>query len=189
MKWIEKEPDIKATPLSRGLEGLSVLSAIEVLSSSMHCPYIFMPDKVKQSVMSHILKNKTESGGLLLGEVISTGDLKHGIVGLKITVAIPCSDFDATSVSLSMGPEVWSSARVHSNESNFVVGWYHSHPNLGAFFSGIDRKTQAEFFNQEYHVGLVIDPIRDEECWFLGKDSKPVPETYILEAKSRLALV
>ncbi|MEZ8096729.1 Mov34/MPN/PAD-1 family protein [Photobacterium swingsii] len=180
MKWVDKEPDIKATPLSRGLDGVSALAAIEVLCSSIHRPYVFMPDKVKQSVMSHILKNNTESGGLLLGEVISTDSLKNGIVGIKVTEAIPSNDFDATSVSLSMGPEVWSSARLHSSESNFVIGWYHSHPNLGAFFSGTDRKTQAEFFNQEYHVGLVIDPIRNEECWFLGKDSKPIPEIYIL---------
>lgn len=188
MKWIDKEPDIKVTPLSRCLDGGSALSAIEVLISSVHCPYVYMPDKVKQSVMSHILDNKTESGGLLLGEVISADSLKEGIVCIKVTRAIPCNKFDATSVSLSMGPEVWSSARLYSNECNFVVGWYHSHPNIGAFFSGTDRKTQAEFFNQEYSVGLVIDPIRSEECWFLGKDSKPIPKVCILKEYSSLAL-
>ncbi len=41
-----------------------------------------------------------------------------------------------------------------------VVGWYHSHPNLGAFFSGTDRATQRAFFNRPYSVGLVVDPVR-----------------------------
>jgi hypothetical protein len=52
-----------------------------------------------------------------------------------------------------------------------VVGWYHSHPNLGAFFSGTDRKTQRSFFSQRYSLGLVADPVRSEEAWFVGPDA------------------
>ncbi|MCY1311905.1 hypothetical protein D9M70_622700 [compost metagenome] len=52
-----------------------------------------------------------------------------------------------------------------------MVGWYHSHPNLGAFFSGVDRKTQKDFFNSNYNLGLVIDPIRNEEKWFISSES------------------
>mmetsp|Transcript_95 Transcript_95/g.164 ORF Transcript_95/g.164 Transcript_95/m.164 type:complete len:289 (+) Transcript_95:190-1056(+) len=43
---------------------------------------------------------------------------------------------------------------------NFV-GWYHSHPGYGCWFSGIDCETQV--LNQQYQdpwVGIVIDPVR-----------------------------
>jgi proteasome lid subunit RPN8/RPN11 len=64
------------------------------------------------------------------------------------------------------------------------LGWYHSHPNLGAFFSSTDRYTQKHFFNNDYSLGLVIDPIRNEEKYFLNKNSieidlRRVLKTYV----------
>jgi proteasome lid subunit RPN8/RPN11 len=63
-----------------------------------------------------------------------------------------------------------------------VVGWYHSHPNLGVFFSGTDRKTQRDFFNQSHSLGLVVDPIRLQEKWFIGPDSIELRPPQIIEA-------
>ncbi|GGA51374.1 hypothetical protein GCM10010981_45960 [Dyella nitratireducens] len=57
-----------------------------------------------------------------------------------------------------------------------VVGWFHSHPNLGAFFSGTDRKTQRDFFFHPYSTGYVVDPVRDEHAFFLGAESFQIPE-------------
>ena len=59
-------------------------------------------------------------------------------------------------------------------EKELVVGWYHSHPNLGAFFSGTDRYNQKANFNSFFHVGVVIDPVRDEKAAFTGQDSTEV---------------
>jgi proteasome lid subunit RPN8/RPN11 len=73
-----------------------------------------------------------------------------------------------------MGTEVWNRARERLGD-RIVVGWYHSHPNLGAFFSGTDRRTQRHFFNRPYSVGLVIDPVRGEEAWFVGPEATPLP--------------
>ncbi|HCD1298484.1 TPA: Mov34/MPN/PAD-1 family protein [Vibrio diabolicus] len=189
MKWVNKKPDISAISLSRAFTGCTVLSVLDLLSSSVGAPHVFISDVVKKVIMNHINDNKTESGGLLLGEVVSLNDLNSGIISVKVTEAVQCYNFDATSVSLYMGASVWDAARALSTESKFVVGWYHSHPNLGAFFSGTDRKTQAEFFNKHYHLGLVIDPIRDEECWFFGGDSKPIPFDHIWSCYDELALI
>jgi proteasome lid subunit RPN8/RPN11 len=54
-----------------------------------------------------------------------------------------------------------------------VVGWYHSHPGLGAFFSHTDRRTQQAFFAHAYSVGWVVDPLRGESAWFVGPRSLP----------------
>jgi len=78
-------------------------------------------------------------------------------------------------VSLAMGTEIWDRARdLMARAGSMVVGWYHSHPNLGAFFSGTDRATQRAFFNRPYSVGLVVDPVRGEEAWFVGPASTPL---------------
>ena len=80
-----------------------------------------------------------------------------------------------SGVSLAMGTEIWDRARdLMARTGSMVVGWYHSHPNLGAFFSGTDRATQRAFFNRPYSVGLVVDPVRGEEAWFVGPASTPL---------------
>jgi proteasome lid subunit RPN8/RPN11 len=57
-----------------------------------------------------------------------------------------------------------------------IVGWFHSHPNLGAFFSNTDRATQAAFFNQPYSIGWVIDPFTDDasrhQAMFIGANAQ-----------------
>ncbi|CAM4086472.1 Mov34/MPN/PAD-1 family protein [Vibrio neonatus] len=189
MKWIDRKPDISAKSVTEFLSGLSVLPVLDLLSSSVESPHVLISDSVRKTVMEHISSNRTESGGLLIGEVFSLDDLNSGVVAVSITKAVPSQDFDATSVSLSMGPAVWDIARSYVTKHRFVVGWYHSHPDLGAFFSGTDRKTQAEFFNQEYHLGLVIDPVRDEELWFVGKDSLTIPFSHVWGGLSELAMV
>jgi proteasome lid subunit RPN8/RPN11 len=75
-----------------------------------------------------------------------------------------------------MNTEVWDKARQMLSQSMQVVGWYHSHPNLGAFFSGTDRTTQRGFFGHPYSVGLVVDPVRNEKAWFLGPGSTSLAE-------------
>ncbi|NOJ23228.1 Mov34/MPN/PAD-1 family protein [Vibrio coralliilyticus] len=186
MKWTDKKPDIYAKPITQAFSEVPVLSLLEILSSSIEAPHVFISDTVKKQIIEHITENETESGGLLLGEVLSVDNLESGVIAVHVTKSVPSEDFDATSVSLCMGTAVWDTARRHTTKSNFVVGWYHSHPNLGAFFSGTDRQTQAAFFNKNYHLGLVIDPIRDEECWFVSGESSPVPLTHVWSGYSEL---
>ncbi|MCG3201208.1 MAG: hypothetical protein NFCOHLIN_01074 [Gammaproteobacteria bacterium] len=69
-----------------------------------------------------------------------------------------------------------------------VVGWFHSHPNLGAFFSGTDRSTQRKFFGHEYSLGYVIDPIRDEHAYFLGADSEEIGSDTVVDYPSKATL-
>ena len=64
-----------------------------------------------------------------------------------------------------------SARRRFSTRACSVVGWYHSHPGLGAFFSGTDRETQHAFFRQPYSLGLVVDPLRAELACYAGPDS------------------
>ncbi|MFW9818686.1 MAG: Mov34/MPN/PAD-1 family protein [Candidatus Thorarchaeota archaeon] len=53
-----------------------------------------------------------------------------------------------------------------NNENLRIIGWWHSHPNLGCFLSSTDLLTQKYFFPKEYQVALVLDPIQNEFEFF-----------------------
>ena len=171
MKWNNVKPDISAKLLNEVSTEWSAIDLIKLISYTAATPLIIFPEHVRVKIKQHLTSKNVELGGLLFGKVVSLKDLNEGIVWIEITDSIESIDFESTSVSLSMGASIWQAAEELNNATNFVVGWYHSHPNLGAFFSSVDRKTQRDFFNSAYSLGLVIDTIKNEEKWFLGADS------------------
>jgi len=59
---------------------------------------------------------------------------------------------------------------------------------LGVFFSGTDRYTQRNFFNHPYSIGLVIDPIRDEDKVFIGQESDEVGRIFFYRKISAIPI-
>lgn len=171
ISWKHSEPDIATLPLESLLSKLNVIDGLRIKHLSQFLPVPLIHFEAKKCIYDHLRTKVTELGGLLLGSIYSLEDIETGVVAIEINGAIPCESFSSSAVSLTMDTEIWDKARIITTKNYFVVGWYHSHPNLGAFFSGTDRKTQKNFFNSSFHLGLVIDPIRDEEKWFIGKDS------------------
>lgn len=43
-------------------------------------------------------------------------------------------------------------------DGSVIVGWYHSHPGFGVFYSAYDSFIQKHFFGEPWQVGIVIDP-------------------------------
>jgi proteasome lid subunit RPN8/RPN11 len=130
-------------------------------------------DDVREEVLRHLRSSPDEQGGLLLGEVFAA-DESVSVAGSRAVVvsqAIPALDFASSGISLRMESGVWERARVALRPLELIVGWYHSHPGLGAFFSATDRRTQAAFFPHPYSVGWVLDPLLDDEAFFVGRES------------------
>lgn len=123
---------------------------------------------VVDTVRKHLGNAAHEQGGLLIGETYVLAD---GRLFIRVVEAIAATEFEASSISLRMQAAVWSQARERLTAGRLIVGWYHSHPDLGAFFSATDRRTQSAFFAHDYSLGWVIDPIRHEQAWFVGADS------------------
>ena len=53
-----------------------------------------------------------------------------------------------------------------------IVGWYHSHPGFGVFYSEHDRFIQRHFFSGEGQLGIVIDPQRPALAAFECRDGE-----------------
>lgn len=134
------------------------------------------PD-VRNQVFSLLGQSRHERGGLLLGEVfVHSSAVGHDQLPapshvIWITAEVASTQYEASSISLRMQSDIWTEARTRLSGEQRVIGWYHSHPDLGAFFSGTDEATQAAFFSHDYSLGWVIDPIRHQEAWFRGRHS------------------
>lgn len=128
--------------------------------------------EAEATVRAHLATARVELGGLLIGRAWRGDD--GTITHVAIDEAVPAEESAGTAVSLRMGTSVWQRAAAALGDGRRIVGWYHSHPGLTAFFSDTDRRTQAAFFSHDYSIGWVIDPLLGDEALFIGADSEPI---------------
>lgn len=172
IRWREQKTALPLQPIETLLGRLSAAEAgsIELLGTEGRV--IVVDGQGRAEVERHLAASGDEQGGLLVGEVFTLGN--GAIAAVFVRAGVAALDFASTGVSLRMETGVWTRAQETLREQEMIVGWYHSHPGLGAFFSATDRRTQRAFFPHPFSVGWVRDPIHDEECWFVGADSEPV---------------
>ncbi len=126
-------------------------------------------------IRAHSISNlRTELGGVLLGRVYRSG--KRLLVVIK--AAIPAVSQDHGPVHFTFSADSWT--QIHKDRAEQypdldVVGWFHTHPALGVFYSGDDVVVHSAAFTLPWHVGLVVDPIRNEACFFGWEQGELVP--------------
>jgi proteasome lid subunit RPN8/RPN11 len=173
MRWTEQAAELPLQPLAAlasRLPGIDALLRELTLADGL---VIAVAAAAADDVLRHLGSHHEEQGGLLLGEVYADGATASGSRVVHVTQAVAATDFASTGVSLRMASGVWQDARSRLGADELVVGWYHSHPGLGAFFSHTDRRTQRGFFPHPYSVGWVLDPLGGESAWFVGPESAP----------------
>lgn len=175
------EPDIEILSIEQGIKNLDFQSAINLIANLSCGKRIYLYRSCFDRIIGHINSNPYEVGGLLLGYVWQdehySSEPSDSIIFIE--EAIPSKEFRNSPVSLEMNGDVWTRAHNHVSLEKIVIGWYHSHPNLGAFFSSTDMSTQRAVFNHNYSLGLVIDPVRNEYKLFLGSHSKEYKQSPI----------
>jgi proteasome lid subunit RPN8/RPN11 len=170
IEWRDEETALPTASLDSLLERLSDSDAQRVGALAASGLVAIVSPAARKKVAAHLGTAPHEQGGLLCGSLYRSA--RGAIDAVEIRAAVPAVDFESSGVSLRMETGVWDRAREALAPGEIVVGWYHSHPDLGAFFSGTDRRTQAAFFNHPFSLGWVIDPLRREEAWFRGAKSE-----------------
>lgn len=71
-----------------------------------------------------------------------------------------------------------------------IIGWFHTHPGYGIFLSGADQFIDQNYFNQKYHVAVVLDPTKKEVdlgvfVWDCEKNRVRVPVFEMQEEPQR----
>ncbi len=168
MKWVDESPppDWPAWPAARPLPGEGAW------------PRVLIARDVHRRVLAQLRRQPVEDGGLLLGIPYHLPQRPAEVALIEVLDAVPAPSTSGTMVSLRMDGEVWSAANRRLDELRGqlpfvrIIGWYHSHPGFGAFFSDTDRRTQAAFFREAYGVGWCVDPSDDSHACFVGAASE-----------------
>ncbi|MGE0312475.1 MAG: Mov34/MPN/PAD-1 family protein [Lautropia sp.] len=140
-------------------------------------PELHVAPQADAVVRAHLASAATELGGLLIGVAYAyppRDASPQRVAHVAIHRAVPANEADATGVSLRMGTSVWQAAQRAMAPGERIVGWYHSHPGLTAFFSETDRRTQRAFFAHPWSIGWVVDPWLGDEAFFIGPDCRPL---------------
>lgn len=127
---------------------------------------IYMSQSVYKEIKK-FTKNKvtTESGGMLIGNVIEEFD-KTNII---IQGFVEAKYSESTATTLKFTHETWEYVHGEINKKygeGQIVGWIHTHPDFGIFLSEYDMFIQENFFKEEYQIAYVIDPIQHIEGFY-----------------------
>ncbi|GMQ77969.1 MAG: hypothetical protein BMS9Abin02_0461 [Anaerolineae bacterium] len=133
---------------------------------------VFMRQQALRQIYDHGQSDlAVELGGLLLGSVIKGKDE----LSIKILATIPVSTIDHGPIHFTFTADAWAQVnreRLDKYPDLDVVGWYHTHPGLGVFFSADDVIVQKAAFVMPWHAALVVDPIRKQGCFFGWKSNR-----------------
>lgn len=167
--WVESEDVYK--PIPRSFRDF--ISERDILNEDKRV-------YIKQDALNHLIEHlrsnkKVEQGGILFGNAYQ--DPFSGELYIEITAAIPALATIGTSAHLDFTPDSWMGimdyARAEHPQEN-IVGWYHSHPNIGVFMSGTDMNTQRAFFHHPWSLSIVCDPVKKQIGFFLGEKAVQV---------------
>lgn len=179
MRWEDQSETVTLPDASVFLQTLDAVDRERLRALENELPRVVVLAACLHEMRAHLETSQDELGGLLIGRAYrGPADIQTIVVHSSLASRV----FDSTGVSLRMETEIWDRARPMLDAGALAVGWYHSHPNLGAFFSETDRTTQRSFFRNAFSVGIVIDPVRDEMRAFVGPDSTKVPDENLIVA-------
>jgi proteasome lid subunit RPN8/RPN11 len=125
---------------------------------------VFFSQAALRQVKEHSTSDlDTELGGALLGHASESDE--HLLVA--VLAALPVATDDRGPVHFTFTADAWS--QLHQDKERFypaleIVGWYHTHPGLGVFYSADDVVVHKAAFVLPWQIGLVVDPIANEAC-------------------------
>lgn len=148
-------------------------------------PVVLIHQTALLQANAHSLSNvHLELGGALLGHAYRY----EGVVFVEIKAALPATSADHGPVHFTFAADSWSQLqrdRATHYPNLDIVGWFHTHPDLGVFYSSDDVVVHSAAFTLPWHVGLVIDPLREEASFFGWAGGKLQPLSGFYELPER----
>ena len=123
------------------------------------------------------LDSDIEVMGLMIGRFYRDEHGVYAIVDRPVSSKLISDRFGVSFDKDSM-EELFDSLDMDDGES--IVGWYHSHLDIGCFMSPTDIATQNGLFGGECGFALVIDPVRKEIKIFDSTIDDPKPADMIV---------
>ncbi|MFN2207579.1 MAG: Mov34/MPN/PAD-1 family protein [Candidatus Promineifilaceae bacterium] len=136
---------------------------------------VFLSQLALKQIATHSYSDlEREVGGALLGRAYQYDT----DIYLDVRAAIPAVTADHGPVHFTFTADAWS--QLHKDRARRypdldIVGWFHTHPNLGVFYSSDDVVVHSAAFTMPWHVGMVVDPLRKETSFFGWRHKQLVP--------------
>jgi proteasome lid subunit RPN8/RPN11 len=131
---------------------------------------VIMRQEALRQVADHSLSDlHCELGGALLGKPYQ----HNGRLYVEVEAALPAVTADHGPVHFTFTADAWAQLnrdRAARHPQLDIVGWFHTHPDLGIFYSSDDVVVHSAAFTQPWHVGLVVDPVSREMAFFGWSD-------------------
>ncbi len=126
---------------------------------------VYVHEPVLEQILDYSEQDlRRELGGFLLG-----GYHRDDSLYVEVRHFLEAVDARSQAASLTFTHETWA-AMTRDIGARFpnelIVGWHHTHPNLGVFLSGYDLFIHRHFFPEPWQVAMVVDPVRQEFGFF-----------------------
>ena len=141
---------------------------------------LFIPEFVISLMTDHAdagLDTDREIMGLMIGRFYRDDNGTYAVVDRPASSGLISDKFSVKFDKDSI-EELFDSLEMGDGES--VVGWYHSHLDIGCFMSPTDIATQNGLFGGECGFALVIDPVRQELKVFDSTLDDPQPVDIVI---------
>jgi len=122
------------------------------------------------------LENGREVGGVFIGVKTEGSTTSAREIGIIVTDLIHFRPADSSGDRLHLTSDSWAhvgqveSERGYEGQQKVRLGWYHTHPTQGIFFSRYDKDFHT-VFSKPFQFAIVIDPQRMEAGLFYWDDS------------------
>jgi proteasome lid subunit RPN8/RPN11 len=129
--WVDSDDVYQ--PISKSFKEFAAERNIQKTSDQ-----VYIKENAINDIEQHLATNlRIEQGGILFGNAYK--DPESQKIYVEITAAVPAPATMGTGQYLEFTSDSWLgimnyAQRCHPQDN--IVGWYHSHPNLGVFMSG-----------------------------------------------------
>lgn len=154
---IDLEPEEVREITTRGIENPSFYK---------HKYKIIIDASTLEKIIFH---SKTEAlGGETGGVLVGNFDRENNRILVNDYLPLP-EGVNRSSTHVQFFPDSWTKLLTQLDELNRqnpynqkdMLGWFHTHPNLGAFLSSADDVVHSTFVRED-HIAIVYDPIREQ---------------------------
>jgi proteasome lid subunit RPN8/RPN11 len=130
-----------------------------------------LPIFIDLDTMAEIEAHAQSDTGVELGGVLLGGqfDDEEGRAFVLVLDSVRAEHYESSGSHFKFTHDTWTEItrrREEFSDDLQMVGWYHTHPDLGVFLSGMDRFICEHFFDRPLDVALVVDPVGSDRGWF-----------------------
>ncbi len=169
-KMMKKQPYETRIPFHRAVQWVPIGS-----NESIHNPplHVFLTQNAYVRMCAHAGSDlDNEVGGWMAGRYCR--DSLDGTPFIVIDTVLPAVYTEQGAAHLTFTGDTQVALLNHLDEhfpEKVFLGWYHTHPRMGVFFSHWDTWLHQNFFPEPWQVALVIEPHKSIGGFFIRQEN------------------